>query len=176
MIYCNWYGSQPEGTITTQRTFSIVKRKVYIRKKADLNGIKKALKNFAECFEREGITKSVEERWNDLEYQLQHIMNTFIPYRTTRSRHNLPWFNRSLKCLVKAKQWLYNKAKKSGHATDWSKFCAARKHLNSRLKTARNTYVSEYLTEALANNPKKCQMRFICSAVSSWSKLHLFHT
>jgi hypothetical protein len=82
-------------------------------------------------------------------------MNTFIPYRTTSSRHNLPWFNRSLKRLVKAKQRLYCKAKKSGHATDWNKFRAARKHLHSRLKIARNTYVSEYLTEAVANSPKK---------------------
>ncbi len=30
-----------------------------------------------------------------------------------------------------------------------------RKHLHSRLKIAMNTYVSEYLTEAVANNPKR---------------------
>ena len=127
----------------------------YIRKRADLNCIKKALTDFAERFERDGTTKSVEEKWNDLECQLQYIMDTFIPHRTTSSRHNLPWFNRSLKRLVKAKQRLYNKARKSGHCTDWSKFRAARKHLHSRLKIARNTYVSEYLTEAVANNPKR---------------------
>jgi hypothetical protein len=120
-----------------------VKRKVYIRKKADLNGIKKALKNFAERFEREAITKSVEERWNDLEYRLQHIMNTFIPYRTTSSRHNLPWFNRSLKRLVKTKQRLYNKAKKCEKTSTQS------------IKDCQEyVYVSEYLTEAVANNPK----------------------
>ena len=69
-------------------------------------------------------------------------MDSFIPYRTTSLRHELPWFNQSLKRLVKAKQRSYNKAKKSGHSTDWSKFHAVRN-------------VFEYLTEAVANSAKR---------------------
>ncbi|CAB4025778.1 Hypothetical predicted protein, partial [Paramuricea clavata] len=49
---------------------------------------------------------------------------------------------------------LYNKAKKSGKETDWSKFKTAKKQLSKNLKSARDTYLSGYLTDTMQENPK----------------------
>ena len=81
-------------------------------------------------------------------------MYTHIPNKMTSSHHNLPWFNLSLRCKSRTKQRLYNKAKKSGNPTHWHQFRVAR-HLHQSLKSARGTYVSDYLGEAIEENPKR---------------------
>ena len=82
-------------------------------------------------------------------------MDTHIPHKMTSSRYNLPWFNRQLRREVRRKQRLYNKAKKSRNQTHWQQFRAARKRLHQNLKSAKHTYVSGYLKEAIEHNPKR---------------------
>ena len=72
-----------------------------------------------------------------------------------RKKINLPWFNHSLKSLARRKQRLYNKAKTSGKQNDWKGFRVARKQMHKRLKEAREAYISDYLGEAIEENPKR---------------------
>ena len=82
-------------------------------------------------------------------------MNTHIPSKLTSSRYNLPWFNRPLRRLSRAKQRAYNKAKKSGKDSDWSRFRNMKKSMHVQLKSARDIYTSNYLGEAIKENPKR---------------------
>ena len=75
--------------------------------------------------------------------------------RSLRKKINLPWFNHSLKRLARRKQRLYNKAKTSGKQNDWKGFRVARKQMHKRLKEAREAYISDYLGEAIEENPKR---------------------
>lgn len=56
---------------------------------------------------------SVDEMWDTFERSIRSIMDACIPHKMTSSRYNLPWFNRSLRRQSRAKQRLYNKAKRS---------------------------------------------------------------
>ena len=49
------------------------------------------------------------------------------------------------KCAKPDKQRAYNKAKKSGKDSDWSKYRNMKKSMRNQLKSARDTYVSDYL-------------------------------
>ena len=49
-------------------------------------------------------------------------MDKFIPSKTTSTRHNLPWLNAKLKRMIKKKQRMYNKAKKSKKNKDWEHY------------------------------------------------------
>ena len=71
------------------------------------------------------------------------------------SRYNLPWFNRPLRRQARAKQRLYNKAKKSGNPTHWHQFRATKKRMHQSLKTARDGYMSNFLREAIEENLKR---------------------
>ena len=98
---------------------------------------------------------SVDEKWSCFEDNIHRIMDSCIPSKWTGSRYNLPWFNHSLKRLARRKQRLYNKAKFSGKQNDWKAFLVARKLMHKRLKEARNAYISDYLGEAIEENPKR---------------------
>ena len=76
-----------------------VKRKFYIRKRAVNTRIKKELQEFANDFE---VMKneSVDAKWNMFQQRLTGIMTIMdccMPHKFTTSRHNLPWFKRSLR-------------------------------------------------------------------------------
>ena len=43
----------------------------------------------------------------------------------------------------------------SGNHNDWKAFRVARKLMHKRLKEARNAYISDYLGEAVEENPKR---------------------
>ena len=68
---------------------------------------------------------------------------------------SFPWFNHSLKRLARRKQRLYNKEKTSGKQNDWKAFRVARKLMHKRLKEARKAYISDYLGEAIEENPER---------------------
>ena len=96
-----------------------VKRKVYIRKKADSDRIIKELRVFNESFDMQTEGKSLNDKWNVFESTMQNIMNNCVPHKVTSSRHNLPWFTRSLRRQIRKKQRLYNKAKRSKDQLHW---------------------------------------------------------
>ena len=74
-----------------------VKRKIYVRKRADTARIKKELKDLANDFDETRTHKSVESKWNMFQQRITGIMDSCIPYKFTSSSHNLPWFDRCLK-------------------------------------------------------------------------------
>ena len=104
---------------------------------------------------------SVDEMWDTFERSIRSIMDACIPHKMTSSRYNLPWFNRSLRRQSRAKQRLYNKAKRSQNPQHWSEFRDARKRLHKNLKSAREKYVYDYLGESIKDNRPKHFWSFI---------------
>ena len=74
-----------------------VKRKVYIRKKADSDRIRKELQTFIENINKSAEGKSVNERWEEFESTMRYIKDSCVPHKTTSTRHNLPCFTRTLR-------------------------------------------------------------------------------
>ena len=140
---------------TTCKKKKNIKRKIYFRKKADTDRIKEELKKLAENVNLNSESKTVDEKWNEFELRVHRIMDDHIPHKMSNSCYNLPWFNRPLRRKARAKQRLHNKAKKSGNPTHWHQFRAARKRMHQSLKTARDGYVSNFLGEAIEENPKR---------------------
>ena len=133
---------------TSCRRKKNVKRKIFIRKKADSTRIKELTKLSFYMDTRD--FNSIDDKWSCFEDNIHRIMDSW-----TSSRYNLPWFNHSLKHLARHKQRLYNKAKTSGKHNDWKAFRVARKLMHKRLKEARKAYISDYLGEAIEENPKR---------------------
>ena len=131
------------------------KRKIFIRKKADTDNIKKAMDKFQqEYFDPVNQSLGVNEKWEFIRDNLTSIMNRFVPSKMSSSRYNLPWFNSTLRKQCRKKQKLYNKAEKSCNSSDWDVFTAERRSFKKNLRTARSKYYSEYLETSLKDEPK----------------------
>ena len=61
-----------------------VRRKIYMRKRADTTRIKKELQDFANDFE-EMKNESVDAKWNIFQQRLTGIMDSCIPHKFTTS-------------------------------------------------------------------------------------------
>ena len=86
-----------------------VKRKIYIKKRADSSRIQKELQDLAHETRKSKTTstdtdKPVVEKWDEFERNIRRIMDTRTPHKTTSSRYNMPLFNRSLRRQTRTKK------------------------------------------------------------------------
>ena len=51
---------------------------------------------------------------------IKSILNDYVPYKTTKSRHNLPWITNEIKRSMRKRDRLFITARKSNSNTDWS--------------------------------------------------------
>ncbi|XP_072043026.1 uncharacterized protein [Amphiura filiformis] len=129
-------------------------RKIYIRSKADEAGLRKDLSDFKVKYFADTTHSSVQDRWDKIEGAIKDAMEKNVPQRQSSNRKNLPWFDRTHKCMVRKKQKAYNRAKQTGKEEDWTYFKFLQKKLKQSLNKARREYISDNLDEALCNNPK----------------------
>ena len=131
-----------------------VKRKVFLRDKADVGEISRSLRDYLPEYKLETAEQSVECKWEKFHQKVHQIMDKCVPHKITTSRYNLPWFGRPLRRLCRKKQRLYNKAKASRMKGDWDNYHKFRKHVQRRLRSARTHYIKDTLEVAFQENPK----------------------
>ena len=130
------------------------KRKIFIRNKADHPNIEKSLDDFTHEYFSLNQNMTVNDKWNLVSTKIINIMNQYVPSRLTTSRFNLPWFSKDLKKMCKRKKRLYKKAKRSRNPEDWQEFCNLRKDMHKHLRSARLSYINQFLTTAITDKPK----------------------
>lgn len=87
------------------------KRKIFIRKEADIDRMKDDMMSFCDFFMSNLTESSVNHKWNELEKALKSTMERNISIKTSSSRFNRLRFNRTQGRLCRKKQRLYNAAK-----------------------------------------------------------------
>jgi hypothetical protein len=90
-------------------------------------------------------------------------MDKFIPSKITSTRHNLPWLNTKLKRMIKKKQRMYNKAKKSKKNKDWEHYNTFKKETRKALRSARWNYINKILLIGLNENNTKPFWKYVKS-------------
>lgn len=132
----------------------IPKRMVFLRKKANSQQMEEDILNFSDHYFLNLSDSSVNEKWSAIKEAILSTMEANVPSKITSSRYNLPWFNRSHRRMSRKKQRLYNTAKKSNKEADWAKFNSLKKKVRKDLSAARNSYVSEFLSDNIQENSK----------------------
>ena len=139
------------------------KRKVYKYRNANWDEIKKGIIDFNTDFltSTEFNSRSVNDNWTMFKHQMTKIMDKFIPSKITSTRYNLPWLNKKLKKAVKAKQRLYNKAKRSKKVEDWATYKRVKSETQKSIRKAQWDYVENILVESFDKNDTKPFWKFI---------------
>lgn len=72
-------------------------------------------------------------------------MKEHFPQKKLGSRWNILWMNSSIKRMIRKKQKLYNRARKSNSHFDWKKFKDLRKATKKKLTLAHDKYLLDLL-------------------------------
>ena len=119
---------------------------VYLYKRADMEGLRRKLKERFELFEASRPeTKSIRENWDHLKADIYNSINEFIPKRTLKNKRSPPWCNANIRRLIRKKQRCYNPARRNGKEQVWRRFRHLRKLVHKELQLAHQQYVNSLL-------------------------------
>ena len=98
-----------------------VKRKIYLWKKADTEGITTTLSNYSKAFRAEAFS-SVEDMWQNLKTAITTTMEKFVPSKMSSSKHTHPWINTKIRRATRRNQRAHRKAKSTKQKKDWDRY------------------------------------------------------
>ena len=124
-------------------------RTIYKYRAAEWENIRGEVEKLSQTLITDFDEANIDSNWTSFKHGITEIMDKYIPSKMTTTRYNLPWINSKLKRMIRKKQRLYNKAKKSKRLVDWDRFKSFKKETQKALKTAQLNHLSETLEESL---------------------------
>lgn len=129
--------------------------KVYNYKKADFDKIRSELLAFSDVyFNNDPDALSVNQNWEALKSKLLYLKEKYIPSKMSSTRFNIPYITREIKCKIRQKHRVYNRARKSQSQEDWSLFRELRSQVQKSLRSSRWKYLNEVIGPSLKDKPK----------------------
>ena len=116
-------------------------RKRYLYHKADWPAIKSNLLNFQNQYFSLHKDNDIHTKWNLFKNTILNLIDQHIPFKFQKSYHK-PWHTSSIKRLIRKKQRLYNKAKKTKSPIDQQIFRDFRRELDKTINDNYRRYIS----------------------------------
>ena len=91
-------------------------------KKADWDQFKQTRRNFQSELLTDLGTTDVQELWDKFASRLEQGIDKFIPSRKAGTRDGFPWINQEIPRLMRKRDKLYKRMKRSGRPNDTKKF------------------------------------------------------
>ena len=89
-------------------------RKIYLYKRADMEGLRDHLARFRDSFlSSDHSHMSVNDMWVSFKSEFLEAIERFIPTKMTKTKYSLPWIDHSIKRLIRKREKLYFRARKS---------------------------------------------------------------
>ena len=115
---------------------------------------------FSKTFPSASADRSVAENYDQIDKLITSVLRHVLT-KMSRARIDLPWLSQALKRKCKAKQRLYNRAKKSGKPGHHKHYKEAQKSFQSELKKAKRQYINSTLYTSLDKGNHKPFWKFI---------------
>ena len=137
-----------------------VPRNIPLYKKADWDQFKQTMRDFQSELLTDLATTDVQELWDMFASRLEQGIDKFIPTRKAGTRDGFPWINQEIRRLMRKRDKLYKRMKRSGRPSDTKKFLEY-KHLVRRvIDRAYERYLGDILginttTQQEENSPPK---------------------
>ena len=89
-------------------------RKIYLYKRADMDGLRDHLARYRDSFlSSDHSHMSVNDMWVSFKSEVLAAIERFIPSKMTKTKYSSPWIDSSIKRLIKRRDRLYFRARKS---------------------------------------------------------------
>ena len=89
-------------------------------------------------------SKSVEELWT-FKSSVNKGLSRFVPCKMIGSKKSLPWITQSIKRLIRKRDSLYQKHKRSSRLKDRKHFITTRHMVKAKIKQAYDRYLEDLL-------------------------------
>ena len=122
-------------------------RKIYLYKRADMVGLKDHMTQFKDAYLSEDHSHmSVNDMWVKFKTGFVEAVERFIPSKMTKTKYSVPWIDLTIKRLVKKRNKLYLRARKSKDPDVKIHYKRFRAHVQKVLRDAYWKYVSNIFT------------------------------
>lgn len=116
------------------------KRKIYLWKRADIDGMRREASVFSEEFlSRFTPDSNIETMWTAIKEKLLSLRESFVPSKMTSSRFHQPWVNTEVKRLSRQKNRAFKKLKTTRKSKDKDRYQSLKKKCNQACKDAYNS-------------------------------------
>ena len=123
--------------------------------KVDKISLKMKAKAALDKFIKSDSTKNdINTNWCSIKSILSNLLNDYFPYKTTKSRHNLPWITNEIKRSMRKRDRLFPRAMKSNSNTDWSNVRKCRNSVAKSIMLSHTIYINNIIGSNLVENPK----------------------
>ena len=110
-----------------------VRRKIYLWKKADVDGIKRDLADFG-SFHPTG--RNVLELWDTLKKNIEEVIARRVPTKMSSNRHTNPWINTEIRRKIRRKQRAHKKSKATKKKKDCDRYLRLQTEVNFLIQEA----------------------------------------
>ena len=127
-------------------------RKVQIFRKADWSKLKSLMADFRDRFINEHFRKSVEDLWNEFKTAIDQFSTQCIPTKLIRGKSSFPWITQEIRRMIRKRDHIYRRFKKTGAQETRIKFLQLRKEIKHKIKASYNLYLEGLLGLNDSNN------------------------
>ena len=122
-------------------------RKIYLYNRADMSGLRDHMSEFKESYLSEDHSHmSVNVIWVKFKTGFLEAVERFIPSKMTKTKYSLPWIDATIKRLMKRRQKLYLRARKSNDPDVKNHYKRFRAHVQKVERDAYWRHVSNIFT------------------------------
>ena len=134
-----------------------VRRKIYLWKRTDFDGIRQRIKKWSDHFTSTYSTSTpVEHLAEIMQLELDQIMKDNVPSKWSSTRYSQSWFNSDTKRSTRRKARAFKKARKTNRLRDWKRFRRLKKESQKSCRKAYNQYVYDIVcSDPSRGNNKK---------------------
>ena len=116
---------------------------VHLYKKANLDGLKEDLQKLASEFtQRNNSEHTVDKNWDFFKSRLKQAADNHIPKKQVKSNRRLPWITTPIRRMMRKRERLFQKARKSKSAAHWQAYKKHRISAKKQIDLAHNKYVN----------------------------------
>ena len=122
-------------------------RKIYLYKRADMDGLRDHMAQLRDSFlSADHSHMSVNDLWVKFKSDFSAAMERFIPSKMTKTKYSLPRIDTSIKRLIRKRDRLYHRARKSSSPDIKSHYKRFRAYVQKVVRDAYWRHVSSIFT------------------------------
>ena len=119
------------------------------------------MKLYQQSFLSNHYGQTVEQLWTDFTTTLDKLVQECIPAKLIRGKSSLPWITQEIKRLIRKRDSLYRKFKRSGDSDIKTKFQTLRQQIKKKIKDSYQAYLENLL--GLNDEDSKCDSKKLFS-------------
>ncbi|KAL8617882.1 hypothetical protein ACOMHN_016538 [Nucella lapillus] len=129
------------------------RRKIFLWKKADVEGMRQDVKEFANTYQYPdpSTPNALEQMWSvDIKQMLSETVEKRVPSKTSAARHTNPWITTSIRRAIRRKQRAHKKACMTGKKKDVDRYRRIQAQTRYEVRQASRKYLEDVSSNSTA--------------------------